>query len=57
MFTEYSLLGGWSILARLEYTSSLIHARIAFIGGELKQHVAVGRYQGYLDGLQKQNVC
>ncbi len=24
MFTEYSLLGGWSILSRLEYTPSLI---------------------------------
>ena len=44
-------------IASVMHFAELGHARIAFIGGELKQHVAVGRYQGYLDGLQKQNVC
>lgn len=40
-------------IAAVMHLAELGHTRIAFIGGELKQNVAVGRYQGYLDGLQK----
>jgi DNA-binding LacI/PurR family transcriptional regulator len=35
------------------HLAALGHTRIAFIGGERARGLALGRYQGYLDGLQK----
>ena len=35
MFTDYSLLEGWSILSRLEYTPSLIEGSVSVEPGAL----------------------